>query len=151
MFSQRFASNHHHFVPRRLSMALAATLALAVLPPARAEQHASATGVHSQSSGQKTTTDAVAVDSDKATQHSIIFVGGRTRGDASRAANTHAIPPGPPAAPQKRSHSTANNVSLNPQPIPPGHQSHRAAEGSLTHTSRTPRPHRPVANPHKGE
>ena len=110
MFSHRFASTHYRFVPRRLAMALAVTLALGVLPLAQAGQLGSAAPVKA--------------GSDKAAQHSIIFVGGRTQGDARRA---RAHPPNP-CAPQTGSHSAGDDCSLNPQPIPPGHQRHHANE-----------------------
>ena len=143
MFTHRFASTHHRFTPRGLAMALAVTLSLGVVPMATAARHASTALVHSQSSG----TDAVAAGSDGAAQHSIIFVGGRTQGDAHHA---RAHPPGP-CAPQTGSHSAGDDCSLNPQPIPPGHRNHRATDESLTHAPTKPRMHRPVANPHKGD
>ena len=78
MFTHRFATTHHRFMPRRLAFVLAVTLALGVLPLATAARHASTALVHPQSSGA----DAVAAVSDGAAQHSIIFVGGRKQGDA---------------------------------------------------------------------
>ena len=143
MFTHRFASTHHRFTPRGLAMALAVSLALGVVPMATAARHASTAVVHSQSSGM----DAVAAGSDGAAQHSIIFVGGRTPGDAHHAR----VHPPVPCAPQTGSRSACNDSSLNPQPIPPGHRNHRATDESLTHAPTKPRMHRPVANPHKGD
>ena len=133
MYTHRFVSTQHRCRPDLLFMALALSLALGALPLAQAGQLGSAAPVKA--------------GSDKAAQHSIIFVGGRTQGDARRA---RAHPPGP-CAPQTGSHSSCNDRSLNPQPIPPGHRNYRSTDESLTHTPTHPRLHKPVANPHKGD
>ena len=164
MFAHRCFSTRHHHTPRRLVMALAVTLAPGALPLAEAAQASSSAPIHLQSSGRATATDSAKVNTDKAKQHSIIFVGGRNQGAAAHAANTHAVPTGlghgdhaanPKAHPpgpcklQTGTRSAANDCSLNPQPIPPVHWSPRAAEGTVTQTSRMPRSHCPVENPRK--
>lgn len=149
MFAHRVASAHWLSISRRLVMVLALALALApgALPLAQAGQHASAALVHPQSSGA----DAVAAGSDGGAEHSIIFVGGRKQGHANRAINANALPRVPVSASQRTdSHSSGNDRSLNPQPIPPGHRNDRRADESGTHTPIKSRKHRPVANPHKG-
>jgi hypothetical protein len=166
MFALGYFSTRHYRTLRGLVMALAITFALGALPLVATAQPSSAAPIHSKSSGQATATNSAKAGTDKATQHSIIFVGGRKQGAASQATNPHAVPPGlghadhaanskahppGPCKLQTGMGSASNDCSLNPQPIPPGHQSHRAAEGTVTKTSLTPRSHRPVANPRKEE
>ena len=142
MFTHRFTSTQNRLMPRGLAIALAVSLSLGVVPMATAARHASTVLVHSQSSG----TNAVVADSDRAAQRSIIFVGGRKHADAH---HVRAHPPGS-CTPQTGSRSAGDDCSLNPQPIPPGHQ---GRDLDSLYTDRTPHrhKHKPVANPHKDD
>ena len=144
MFTHRFASTHHRFMPRGLAIVLAVTLALGIAPLATAARHASTALVHSQSSG----TDAVAAGSDGAAQHGIIFVGGRKQGGAHHAMNPRAISAGPPGAPLTRSHSIGGDRSLNSQPDYQGHRPIDSMAKCMPHLHRRSKKHeQPTPHP----
>ena len=138
MFTHRFASTHHRLTPRGLAIALAVSLALGGLSLAQASQHASAVLVHQRSQPesrpcpaghpwrrsqlQTVAPRAITTGTNKAAQHSIIFVGGRKQGGAHHAMNPRVIPALPPGPPLKRSHSIGGDRSLNSQPDYQGHR-----------------------------
>lgn len=120
---------------RLLTSALTVALAFGALSLAHAQQQKSAS------------TTANGAD-----RSSIIFVGGhKQHSNSGSSTHARAHPPGPCSSAHARHSSAGDDCSLNPQPIPPGHRSHRTADESLTHTPTHPRLHKPVANPHKGD
>lgn len=131
MFAHRLTTTRTIRLPRRLLGIVTLAFALGALPPAEAGQHASATRAHAPSDGRAQAGDDSSAGAGKASAHGIIFVGGHAHGNTDHAANTRAHPPGPCAPGSQSSH-----CSLNPQPIPPGHQARHAHAGSATRVQR---------------
>jgi hypothetical protein len=139
MFTHRLTTTRTIRLPRRSLGIVTLAFALGVVPLAEAGQHASPTRAHAPSGGGGQAGDDSSAGADKASAHGIIFVGGHVHGNADHAAITRAHPPGPCAPGSQSSH-----CSLNPQPIPPGHQTRHAQAGSATRVPRV----RSTAVPH---
>ena len=127
-------SVHPSRTRRLLASVLTVAIAFGALPQAQAQQQ------------QAASTAANGAD------RSIIFVGGRKQ-HSNTGSSTHARthPPGPCISTRARHSTAGDDCSLNPQPIPPGHQNDQATDKSLTHAPVHPRLHKPAANPHKGD